>query len=389
MVWEGFYTPTVSRLRAGLFTLALAWLGAPVARAHDPGLSSLHLTARDGAVEITLQFAPADAAHLAPLDADGDGRVTRAEFETARPGLDAIAGQWLALRQGEQPLALRPMSTGFEEEGDNIAFRAIVPAPASGEWMLFFPRLIALPPGHRQSVTVSLADGRAFATRLVEADQPWLAVTWPASSPVAKPQDEPRPSAQGESGPDVSRAVFVPFLKLGIEHILIGYDHLLFLAGLLLACRRFGEMVVIITSFTLAHSLSLALATFDLVSLPGRLVEPLIAASILYVGIENIWKRNDVNRFRWLLTFAFGLVHGLGFASVLRDLGIGEAGRGALWPLLGFNAGVEIGQLAVAAILLPILLYARRAPKFEQRGLPILSGIVAAAGLFWLVERLV
>lgn len=375
-------------MRAGLFVLALAWLGAAAGRAHDPGLSSLRLTARDGAVEITLQFAPTDAAHLAPLDADADGRVTRAEFEAARPALDVVAGQWLALRQGEQPLALRPMSVGFEEDGDNLAFRAIVPAVPTGEWMLFFPRLIGLPPGHRQSVTVALADGPPFVETLVEAGQPWLTVAWPAAaSPVAMPQDEPRHSPQGEGGP-ASRAVFVPFLKLGIEHILIGYDHLLFLAGLLLACRRFGPMVVIITSFTLAHSLSLALATFNVVSLPGRIVEPLIAASILYVGVENIVRRKDGNRHRWLLTFAFGLVHGLGFASVLRELGIGEAGRGAVWPLLGFNAGVELGQLAVASVLLPALLYARRAPKFEQRGLPILSGLVAAAGLFWLIERL-
>jgi hydrogenase/urease accessory protein HupE len=380
-----------------LLAVFILLAGLSAARAHDPGLSSLHLTARDGTVDVVLQFAPADAALLAPLDADGDGRVTRAEFEAARSALDAVPAQWLGLRGGDKPLTLQPMSVHLEEADNNLSFRAIIPAPATGEWTLLFPGLISLPPGHRELVTVTTAGG-VVLEKLIQADQPWLTVAWPAASPVATPPDEPHRLVSpkpGEGGsPQVerapaSRAIFVPFLKLGVEHILIGYDHLLFLAGLLLACRRFGSMVVIITSFTVAHSLTLALATFDLVSLPSRVVEPLIAASILYVGVENILRRKQPRESsRWQLTFAFGLIHGLGFASVLRELGVGEAGRGALWPLLGFNAGVEIGQLAVAALLLPVLLYARRAPKFEQRGLPIFSGIVAAAGLFWLIERL-
>jgi hydrogenase/urease accessory protein HupE len=366
--------------------LVLACFAATAAgRAHDPGLSSLHLTARDGIVEIKLQFAPADTARLVPLDTNGDGAVSRAEFETARPALDHLVSDWLAIRDGDRPLAVQPMSVQLEGS-DNLCFRAIVAAPATGSWTLLLPRLIALPPGHRQAVSASLAEGAPFFQQLVEAAQPWQTVTWPAAA-----------AAGGRSAPVVTRkapaappsATFVPFLKLGIEHILTGYDHLLFLAGLLLACRRFGSMVVIITSFTLAHSLSLALATFEVVALPARVVEPLIAASILYVGVENLLRRDRESRGRWLLTFAFGLVHGLGFASVLRDLGIGEAGRGAIWPLIGFNAGVESGQLVVAAVLLPALLWARRFPKFERRLLPVLSGLVALAGLCWLVDRLV
>jgi hypothetical protein len=118
------------------------------------------------------------------------------------------------------------------------------------------------------------------------------------------------------------------------------------LLALLLAGAAFREVAKIITAFTAAHSLTLALATFNVVQLSPAMVEPLIAVSIVYVGIENL-VRHQLSR-RWLLTFAFGLIHGLGFASVLRELGIGAQAGQALMPLLSFNLGVEIGQLIVA-----------------------------------------
>src|SRR6185295_4944850 len=131
---------------------------------------------------------------------------------------------------------------------------------------------------------------------------------------------------------------------------LTGYDHLLFLGGLLIACRRFSTMAGIVTCFTIAHSITLALAALDVLAIPSRVVEPLIAASIVFVGIENLVRRGAEPKGRWALTFVFGLVHGFGFASVLRDLGVGRGGHGLLVPLFTFNLGVEVGQVAVAAI---------------------------------------
>ena len=352
-----------------------ALLAAATLRAHDPGLSTLHLVARDGAVEFVLQFAPGDAAYVAPLDGDGDGRVTRAEFEAARPALGQTVARWAALRPASSPF--QPMSAQFEERDNNVLFRALLPEAPAGAWTLFLPRLIELPPGHRQLVTVVGRSGAVIAEQMLDASQPWLAFSWSAA-PLAH---------AGATAPAPAPSTFTAFLKLGVEHILLGFDHLLFLAGLLLVCRRLAEMAAIVTSFTLAHSFTLVLATFDLVSLPGRLVEPLIAASIIYVGVENLLRRGKPPRARWALTFAFGLIHGLGFAGVLRELGVGEAGRAALGPLVGFNLGVEAGQLAVAAVLLPALLFARRRPWFERRALPALSGLVSLVGLFWLIER--
>jgi hydrogenase/urease accessory protein HupE len=173
---------------------------------------------------------------------------------------------------------------------------------------------------------------------------------------------------------------------LGIEHIATGYDHLVFLLGLLVVGGTFRSVVKIVTSFTVAHSITLALATLDVIRFPATVIEPIIAASIIYVGIENLVRR-DLDR-RWRLAFAFGLIHGCGFASVLRELGIGANGSGVAMPLLSFNLGVELGQITLAAVVLPVIWQLRQRPAFEPRYVPACSALIALAGGYWLVERI-
>jgi hydrogenase/urease accessory protein HupE len=175
------------------------------------------------------------------------------------------------------------------------------------------------------------------------------------------------------------------FFKLGVEHILTGYDHLLFLLALLLRGGRFLSLLKIITAFTIAHSITLALAVLGVVSIPGRIVEPAIAASIVWISLENL-VRKDTPPHRWLVSFCFGLVHGFGFASAIEPLKL-PAGRLAL-ALLGFNLGVEAGQAFVVALLLPLLLW-MRGSAWEPRIVRAASIGVAAFGFVWLVERLV
>ncbi|MEI8088645.1 MAG: HupE/UreJ family protein [Opitutaceae bacterium] len=181
--------------------------------------------------------------------------------------------------------------------------------------------------------------------------------------------------------------VFAPFVRLGVEHIWTGYDHLLFLLALLTVCASFRASVRVISCFTLGHSLTLALATLDWINLPSLITEPLIAASIVFVGVENLVRRGAEPRARWLLTFGFGLVHGFGFASVLRELGVGVNGSGLALPLFGFNLGVELGQIAIAAVVLPLLWQLRKREWFLNRGVPAISALVALAGLYWLIAR--
>ena len=177
---------------------------------------------------------------------------------------------------------------------------------------------------------------------------------------------------------------FRQFAFLGVEHIVTGYDHVLFLLGVLLLSGSLSMAAKIVTSFTAAHSLTLALATLDIISIRPTVVEPLIALSIVYVGVENLVRKN-IGR-RWPLTFAFGLVHGLGFASQLGDLrGAGDA----IVPLLSFNLGVEVGQLAIAAVTLPLLWRLRTHPSVPSpsRWVPACSVLIALAGSYWFLER--
>lgn len=181
------------------------------------------------------------------------------------------------------------------------------------------------------------------------------------------------------------------FLILGFEHILIGPDHVLFILALLLVSPSFLPLVKTLTGFTIAHSVTLALASLSIFVLPEKWTEVLVALSIVYVGLENIFLKQIKHRF-WVAS-TFGLVHGFGFAYILREK-LPDWGLG--WSLMSFNLGVEIGQIAICAAAFPVVLLAKN--KFETQeqygGMPwekvvrILSWGVVAAGGFWLVERL-
>jgi hypothetical protein len=173
------------------------------------------------------------------------------------------------------------------------------------------------------------------------------------------------------------------FFLLGVHHILSGYDHLLFLLCLLLPGGRLLALTKIITAFTVAHSVTLTLAVLQIVSLPDRLIEAVIGLSIAFIAAENLWLRPTTSR-RWMVSFAFGLVHGFGFSSALRELGL--PAQGLLLSLFGFNAGVETGQALVVAICLPLLLLLRRT-RWEGRAVASASLAILVIGLVLFVER--
>ena len=173
------------------------------------------------------------------------------------------------------------------------------------------------------------------------------------------------------------------FVVLGIHHILSGYDHLLFVIGLLLPGGDLLSLAKIITAFTIAHSVTLTLAVLQVVTLPDRLIEAVIALSIAYVAAENLFGRPAVSR-RWLVSFCFGLVHGFGFSSALRELGL--PAQGLLFSLLGFNVGVELGQALVVAICLPLLILLRRT-RWSHPAVVTSSVAILVVGLVLFVER--
>ncbi len=173
------------------------------------------------------------------------------------------------------------------------------------------------------------------------------------------------------------------FYPLGIEHILTGYDHLVFLLALILRGGNIWSLLKIITAFTLAHSVTLALAALNIVVMPERLIEATIALSIAYVAAENLFLKQTISH-RWAVSFLFGLVHGFGFSNVLRELGLPS--EGLAWSLLNFNLGVETGQAVAVLIAVPVLIWLRRF-RWEPRAVTAVSAIVLLAGLGLFVDR--
>jgi len=322
------------------------------------------------ALELSGGFALRDAALLVTATGDSEARPETVNAASLQPAFAAIAPSLWAVRAGEQPLL--PLSaSAVLAPGDNVNFAVRFSRPPSATVALRASRLNALPPGHRQFVIVTDPAGTVLAKKLLSAKDDTIEFPVPA---VGVAPEAPAPT-------------FFGFIRLGVEHIWTGYDHLLFLFALLMVCRTFRSIVAIISCFTLAHSLTLALATLNIVNLPSRITEPAIAASIVFVGIENLVRRGAEPRGRWALTFAFGLIHGFGFASVLRDLGVGDHGQSIAVPLFTFNLGVELGQITIAVIVLPLIWKLRKSERFVHRGVPALSACVAIAGQYWLLQR--
>ena len=212
-------------------------------------------------------------------------------------------------------------------------------------------------------------------------------VTEQESDEIPRAPSSPTPVDAGEGLPEDSWLdIALTYLRLGVAHIIpLGLDHILFVLGLFLLAIRWKPLLLQVTCFTIAHSLTLALSVFGLISLPASIVEPLIALSIVYVGIENIWLAR-LSRFRLSVVFLFGLLHGMGFARILVDLGLpsGEF----LTALLCFNIGVEIGQIAVLALAFLVLGWFRDRPGFRTFILIPASAAISCVALYWTVERI-
>ncbi len=364
--------------------LAFLVATALVTRAHVVGISMAQGQLFGDTLDLVIGFAPNDAQQLLKPEDRTKDKWTPESFDAIKPQLLWIAPQlWEVTAGGEK---LKPSGIRVELlPGDNVSFHLLFVRPLGvDKIVLRATKLGELPPGHREFVIIGGPDGSTVAKKLLSAQDDTMEIPL---TDAAKSGGNPAGNASSGAAGDGTAPTFWSFLKLGIEHIWTGYDHLLFLFALLVVCRSFRSIVAIISCFTLAHSITLALATLNVVNLPSRITEPAIAASIVFVGVENLLRRGAEPRGRWALTFAFGLIHGFGFASVLRELGVGENGTSIALPLFTFNAGVEVGQITIAAIVLPIVWRLRKHPKFVAIGVPALSAIVSAAGLYWFLQR--
>ncbi|MCA3132839.1 MAG: HupE/UreJ family protein [Betaproteobacteria bacterium] len=347
-----------------LAAMLLPWSGA--ALGHTTQLSAARLTLDGQQVRGRLELNGRDlevALILSLLDAAG--QVSPRSLEMAAPAVQGYLRERVQLVAGETPCeaAVEPPSASGDHVRAEMAWRC----PAGAQGLRYQATLfLEIDPRARHMITV---DGDAKRFGLLSAGSETLQL-------LAVPQSPWRVAGR--------------YVLAGIEHIAIGFDHIAFLVATVVWGRRFWPLAKVITAFTIAHSITLSLAALNVFSPPASLVEPLIAASIVYVAVEN-WFVRDLRR-RWMLTFVFGLVHGFGFAGVLRDYGLPEE---ALVPALAaFNVGVEIGQLAIVSAVLALLLGVDRwQRRHGVQSLPdprvalSISAAVGALGVWWLVER--
>jgi hypothetical protein len=369
------------RLLGAICGLAVASLPVSV-KAHGPFDHSARLFAGEAQMELTVTMG-ADAA---------SGFLSQAAFppEEIKLVLSMTSAQvrelpvemgakLFEITTGNEPLTARRVTV--RTDGLDTLFTLVLPRPASGPL-----NVRALYPAGfepmKQGSFVAFDEnnqplGAAFLSRASDSIMLIL--------PARVATDETR-STVGPAPETPIRPSFGEYLRLGVEHILLGFDHLLFLGALLIGVRKIGSMLWVITCFTLAHSVTLALAALELVTVSSRIVEPLIALSIIIVAVANLVRANATADRFWLAG-GFGLIHGFGFASVLRETGLAQSGQSIVMPLFSFNLGVELGQLAVAAVFVPLLLALRRWPAFARYGTPAVSVLVITLSGYWFLQR--
>jgi hydrogenase/urease accessory protein HupE len=365
---------SMSGLRS-VFALFAGLLAGVAAFAHDPGLSSAHVVRRDGGVEVKLAFAWPDLASLNSADT-GSSPPDVAQLRSSDFPLGKVASGLVRIYSDRRLLEMPAVEVSPGASNPSEVFISLHWSRVSNEPVkMDFPILGQMPFGHRMML---ILDNETEPVALLDArHQTWELAG--ARNAMNGPEPVPAPGAP-------VHVSWFSFMMLGIEHILTGFDHLCFLLALLLVAPRLRDVFTVITTFTVAHSLTLAAAALGAVSLSSSIVEPLIAASIAYVGLENLFLRGQP-KYRLVVVFGFGLIHGLGFASGLAERLPGVTGLAVVPPLLAFNAGVEFGQLVVAACLVPLIRLVRTKPNFSVRMQPACSLVIAIAGFVWLIQR--
>jgi hypothetical protein len=368
----------MNELKKWLAMLALLAVG-PLAQAHIASNGFLNLQVEQSHVSGALELAIRDGELAVGLDRNRDGKVTWGELRASQSALQAYLLRSIHLAAPDGPCHMTFGPLQVNQRVDGVYLWLPLAADCAGELKrlrIDYTVLNEADPSHRGLLTLS-------ANGVVQTG-----VLGGASPARVFQLDHPSPWS-----------AFVEYLRAGIWHIWSGIDHLLFLLSLLLpavlvrrhnrweavpmAAPAFMNIVKVVTAFTLAHSITLSLAAFDVIRLPGRLTESVIAASIIVAALNNVFPR--ITEGRWRIAFAFGLLHGFGFASVLSDMGLPQGAR--LVSLVAFNMGVEVGQLAVVLAVMPVA-YLLRATRFYRRGvMPWGSSAIAALALVWFVQR--
>jgi len=349
--------------------LALAVLGALAmaspATAHPAPFSYVDVMVGDRSLDVTVVAHVFDLAHDLELD-DPEDLLDAGVLAKRADALSALLSPRFEISADGRVLACRP-SAAPSAAPDQQSVRLRYACASDGAAGLVRVRTVMFPYDPKHQTFLNVYDRGALQAQAI-LDAEHAAFDYFAGS------------RQGVL------ALVRRFVPAGVHHILIGPDHLLFLVGLLLLGGSLRQLALVVTAFTLAHSLTLSLAVLGLVNAPSRIVEPAIALSIVYVGVDNLLVRSGRDLRPWIAG-GFGLIHGFGFASVLREM---ELPRRALgWTLFSFNLGVEIGQLAVVLAVASALAALRNKSEWAGRRLAVVGSVgVVVAGSVWFVQRL-
>jgi hydrogenase/urease accessory protein HupE len=345
------------------FVLALVcFVGSVVsAAAHPAPFSYLDIIFRNGQIDGTLVVHVIDVAHELGMDKP-EQLLDRNVLGPQRQQIAALLAPRLTLRTDHRlKLEWSDVVPLVEDGALRLTFR--VPSEQPGA-VTVDAHLFPYDPNHQTFVNVY--EGERLGQQFI----------FSSSSPE-------RTYFLGTRAGAV--AVMKTFIPSGVQHILIGPDHILFLVGLLLLGGTWGALVRIVTAFTIGHSVTLSLAALDIYSPPSAFVEPAIALSIVFVGADNLVRGTGRDLRAWV-ALVFGLVHGFGFANVLREFGLPNEALG--WSLFSFNVGVEIGQLAVVIVVTSVLAaISQRSQTMRSRVAYAGSLVVIAAGAYWFVQR--
>ncbi len=377
--WRAGFVPLSRRLQK--WCASLCWvllLGFnSIACAHDPGLSYAKIAVERSHINVDLSFARRDIELLQKIDLSGDGLVSEDELAMADLSLSILVSNWVLLESEGRGIT-GVVDTIEYDTSDALHFSLKYPRSANSEIRYHAPIISQLVLGHRQFVGIYQAGDLVRNEVLSATDNP--------IELNLRPVDLWRQNLE--------------FLTQGIWHIWIGYDHILFLLAMLLpavlmfenggwhARREFKSTLIqvlkIVSAFTLAHSITLSLAVLGPLSINLALVESVIAASVIVAAVNNL--HPFIGDRIWLMAFGFGLIHGFGFASVLADLGLPTASKGI--ALLGFNIGVELGQLVIVALALPLMFTLRNQPLYRPVVLGTGSIVIGIVASIWFIERL-
>ncbi|MCC6764908.1 MAG: HupE/UreJ family protein [Deltaproteobacteria bacterium] len=334
--------------------LIVGLLGATPVAAHQQGIGYSDVVIANGEVRFDLVLSVHDLA----ADVDGDGATSDAEVRSRFPRLARRFAAALVVEAGGTPCPLTLRDSTLEPN-ELVRFRLTGPCPDASPLRV----VVRLP-------ALTAVDGQNLAK---------IRVGGALIEHVFTPTDQE--AVLGETSGGFWPA-FRRFFVLGVEHIATGYDHILFLVALLLVGGGLRSLVAVVTAFTVAHSVTLSLAVLDVVALPAQLVESAIALSIAWVALENLLL--DRTRGRWRVTFVFGLVHGFGFASILREMHLPR--EGLIASLLAFNLGVEAGQLVVVLVTFPMIAAIERS-RHRRAVVVVASGAILVMALWWFGER--